>query len=277
MKDKPSVSLIIPTYNNPSFLRLSVLSANIQTILPNEIIIADDGSSEETFREVARLKKETNVPIMHIWQEDKGFQLAKIRNVAVVAANYEYIVQIDGDIIMERHFIEDHLYFSSKGKLLQGSRVLIDKRKTQKLVSCDKIDLSILSIGISRRENAFRCLSLSEYLSTRYRNRYPVYYARGANMSYFKSDFMLVNGYDEDFIGWGHEDSDLTLRMLNRGIQKLYIKFSCVAYHLYHQEASRDLEQSNKKLLEEHYANKVITCDNGANKYIGHTKDYIKY
>lgn len=276
MKDKPSVSLIITTYNNPLFLRLSVLSANSQTVLPDEIIIADDGSTEDTFKEIVRLKKEIKVPIVHVWQEDNGFQAGKIRNIAIVAAKYDYIVQIDGDIIMEKHFIEDHLYFASKGKLLQGSRVFIKKEKTREIIDSESFDLSLFSRGISRRENAFRCLSLSKYLSTRYRNRYPIYYARGANMSYFKSDFMLVNGYDEDFIGWGHEDSDLTLRMLNCGIQKLYIKFSCVAYHLYHKEAARNLEQINKVLMDDHFTSGIVYCNNGAGKYIDYIQEYIQ-
>lgn len=276
MKDKPSVSLIITTYNNPSFLRLSVLSANNQTILPNEIIIADDGSTEETFQEIARLKQETQVPIVHVWQEDNGFQAGKIRNIAIVAAKSEYIVQVDGDIIMESHFIEDHLHFAAKGKLLQGSRVFIKEGKTKSLIAKDSLKLSLFTCGISRRENAFRCVKLSDYLSTRYRNRYPIYYARGANMSYYKSDFMQVNGYDEDFVGWGHEDSDLTLRMLNNGVQKLYIKFSCVVYHLYHKEAARNLEQINKDLMNTHFTSGVVYCDNGAKQYVNHIEEYIQ-
>ncbi|MCK6608837.1 MAG: glycosyltransferase, partial [Flavobacterium sp.] len=48
MKELPKCSLVTPTYNWPEALELLLLSITKQTVLPNEVIIADDGSKEET-------------------------------------------------------------------------------------------------------------------------------------------------------------------------------------------------------------------------------------
>ena len=125
MKKKPSCSLITPTYNWPEALQLLLLSVLKQTILPNEVIIADDGSTEKTKQLIADFQKIFPVPLIHIWQEDIKNRKPRIMNQAIAAAKYEYIVEIDGDIIMNKYFIEDHLTFAKKGQYLFGSRVNI--------------------------------------------------------------------------------------------------------------------------------------------------------
>lgn len=274
MKHANSVTLIISTYNNPSFLQLCLHSLNNQTTLPSEVIIADDGSTEETYQLIEQFRTILSIPIIHVWQEDKGFRAGTIRNIGIAASNYEYIIQIDGDIIMDKHFIADHLYHRKDNTLLQGSRVFITPSKTAIMLKGKDINLSFWSCGIKRRENAIRSQFISTYLSTRYRNRYPVYYARGCNMSFWKKDFIEVNGYNDEFIGWGHEDSELTLRLLNKGCKKDYIKFHCVAYHLYHNEAVRNHEQENKQKMDQQVVENKVWCDRGVNKYI---EDYTKY
>ncbi|HCC52170.1 MAG TPA: glycosyl transferase family 2 [Porphyromonadaceae bacterium] len=276
MLSNAHASLIIATYNNPAYLRLSLNSLLNQVDLPFEVIIADDGSTQETYELIAHFKKIFPVPIIHIWQPDNGFQLGRIRNIAVAAANSDYIIQIDGDIIMEPHFIKDHLFHKKANTLLQGSRVMITEQKAQELMNCRNVHLSFFSNGLKRKENAIRSRLLSTYLSTRYRNRYPVYYARGCNMSFYRKDFIAVNGYNNEFVGWGHEDSELTLRMLNNGCKKDYIKFHCVAYHLYHEERSRSDEGSNKELMDKQFSLSSTWCEDGVDQYLTTFKDYIK-
>mgnify|MGYP003623406783 CR=1 FL=1 len=276
MLSNTCASLIIATYNNPAFLRLSLNSLLNQVHLPFEVIIADDGSTQETYELISHFRKISPVPIIHIWQPDNGFRLGRIRNIAVAAANSDYIIQIDGDIIMEPHFIKDHLFHQKTNTLLQGSRVMITKQKTQKLINHHNIHLSFFSNGLRRKENAIRSRLLSTYLSTRYRNRYPIYYARGCNMSFYREDFIAVNGYNNEFVGWGHEDSELTLRMLNNGCKKDYIKFHCVAYHLYHEERSRSDESNNKELMDKQFSLSSTWCEDGVDQYLTTFKDYIK-
>lgn len=275
MEKYPSVSLLVSTYNNTDFLKLCLLSVINQTVKPSEILIADDGSTKETYEEIRKLRELISIPITHVWQEDNGFQAGKIRNIAIAASKHEYIIQIDGDIVMHPSFIEDHLKFARKKALLQGSRVMLGKKITQQFIAEGLSHISFFTFDITRRENAIRWIALSKFLLTRYRNPYPLYYARGANMSFFKEDFVAVNGYDESFVGWGHEDSDLTLRMLNNGCEKLYVKFSCVAFHLYHREAPRTNELLNKERMKNHVNQMKIFCSDGISAHFNCIEKYI--
>ena len=108
MNKKPFVSLVTPTYNWPNALELLLLSIKQQTVLPNEVIIADDGSRPETTELIKKFQEDFPVPLFHVWHEDHGNQKPKIMNKAIAQAKFEYIIEIDGDIIMHPNFVEDH-------------------------------------------------------------------------------------------------------------------------------------------------------------------------
>ena len=128
MKKDISVSIIIPTYNWPEALNLCLQSVLVQSILPGEIIIADDGSKQETSDLINNIKRKSPIPIIHVWQEDNGFRLAQIRNKAIAKSCKDYIIQIDGDVILHKDFIKDHIRFARKGSFVSGSRVLINEK-----------------------------------------------------------------------------------------------------------------------------------------------------
>lgn len=104
-----------------------------QTILPDEIVIADDGSGEETRELIKRLQKESSVPIIHVWQEDDGFRKTIILNKAIAKITGEYILQVDGDVILSRHFVSDHLELAEKNHFVCGSRVKLDPKITERI------------------------------------------------------------------------------------------------------------------------------------------------
>ena len=204
-----TATLIISTYNRPDALRLCVLSALRQTRLPGQIVIGDDGSGPETARTVKELQALSPVPITHVWQEDKGFRVAKIRNLSVAAATGDYIIQVDGDIIMDRRFVSDHLALSQLPHL------------------------GLFSRGIeSRRMNALHLMPMAKRIAAGYKKNRPG--IMGCNMSFWREDFVAVNGYDESFNGWGFEDSDLAIRMQMNGVRKHDLKFVAIAWHLHH-------------------------------------------
>ena len=263
-----SVSLIVATYNSPDYLSLCLRSIANQRHMPDEIIIADDGSTNQTLEVIEQFKKLLKVPVIHVWHEDTGFRLAEIRNKAIARAQGSYIIQIDGDVILNPHFVADHLAFAGKEVLLQGSRAMLQPEVSRELVTGKIHSVGLFSGGLKRRENAFHFPLLGRFLADRYRNPYPVYYARGCNMSFNRADFIRVNGYDETFIGWGHEDSDLTLRMMNAGIRKKYLKFTAIVYHLYHSEEKRIQDSPNLKMMEEHLRNHTIRCEKGISQYL---------
>ena len=111
-------SLVTPTFNWPEALELLLLSIEKQSILPNEVIIADDGSKIETRVLIERFQKTFPVPLLHIWNEDNGNQKPKIMNKAIAIARYEYIIEVDGDIIMHPDFVKDHFNTCPKRRLI---------------------------------------------------------------------------------------------------------------------------------------------------------------
>jgi len=98
----PAASLLISTYNWPRALELCLRSALDQTRLPEEILIADDGSTDETKTVIDELRKISKVPVHHFWHEDKGFRKTIILNEAIRQSRSEYIIQTDGDILLQR-------------------------------------------------------------------------------------------------------------------------------------------------------------------------------
>ena len=123
-------TLLISTYNWEDALKIVLLSAHQQTIQPNEILIADDGSRTSTKKIIDVFSQKLN--IKHVWHEDNGFQKTIILNKAIAQTNSDYIIQIDGDIIMHKNFIKDHISKAKKGQFIHGSRVFLNKALTKK-------------------------------------------------------------------------------------------------------------------------------------------------
>lgn len=244
-------SLIIATYNWPEALELVLQSVKQQYVLPNEILIADDGSKNDTKELVTKWQNTFNVPIHHIWQEDNGFRLAEIRNKAIAKAKYEYIIQIDGDVILHKDFIKDHKRFAQKKCFITGSRTLVLQEKTQDIFNNKKANITFLSKGIKNRFNAFRFPLFNVFFKPK---NSPIEKMtsriRGCNMSFWKQDLLDVNGYDEDFVGWGREDSDIVIRLIKNGGYRKKIKLAAIQFHLYHKENSKNNLEINQELLE---------------------------
>lgn len=259
-------SLIISTYNRPDALCLCLLSALSQTRLPDEIVIGDDGSTAETKILIDKFKKTSPVTIKHIWHEDKGFRLAMMRNKCVAASSGDYIIEVDGDVILERHFIEDHLGFARPGFYLKGGRTNLGKQLTNSL--CHRLRLKNIRFytrGIeSKPENSLRIPWLGRMLAANYRKRRGM--CLGCNMSYYRQDFLDINGYDEFFEGWGGEDGDLTRRLIQNGIKKRHLKFVGLVYHLWHTDKFMYNKETNVSYSMRE-APKTY-CDNGVSKYL---------
>ncbi|MCS2888951.1 glycosyltransferase [Bacteroides fragilis] len=115
-------TLIISTYNRPEALSVCLDSVRFQTVMPDEVIVGDDGSTSETKDLIESFKKDFPVPLIHLWQEDKGFRLAMMRNKSVAAATGDYIIEIDGDIFLHNKFVEDHKRLAKPGTLFEGNQ-----------------------------------------------------------------------------------------------------------------------------------------------------------
>ncbi|MBF8964796.1 glycosyltransferase [Pontibacter sp. FD36] len=259
------ISLVVTTYNWKEALGTVLRSAFQQSELPREIIVADDGSREDTRALVAELAKESPVPVLHSWQEDLGFRAAESRNRAIAMATGEYVVIIDGDMVLHPDFLKGHRRAARKGYFTQGKRVLLSPELSQKLISRGPSPISPLSSGIKNRFNATNSPFLSRLFS---KDKAGIASIKSCNMGFWMEDIVRVNGFNEDFVGWGREDSEFAIRLLNSGTKRQNLAFGGVAYHLHHQENSRQSLAANDTLLEKAISEKSIFCTNGIDKHL---------
>jgi glycosyltransferase involved in cell wall biosynthesis len=264
----PTSSLIISTYNWPQALALGIKSALAQKTPPGEIIIADDGSDNSTLEIIRSFQKISAISIRHIWQEDKGFRLAEIRNKAIAAANGDYIIQVDGDIIMHPYFIRDHLRFAKKNSFVRASRIYLDEELTRETLRTQDVKINIFNKGISNFFSAFRIPLIWPVFARNYKIRGDeLYEIHGCNMAFWKKDALEVNGYNEDFTGWGPEDKEFVARLLNIGKIKRFLKAGAIAFHLFHPENTKPNFEKNFRLLKQTILSKSTFCSLGIDKY----------
>ncbi|MDE7024548.1 MAG: glycosyltransferase family 2 protein [Paramuribaculum sp.] len=250
-----TTALLISTYNSPDFLRLCLGSVLNQSVMPNEILIADDGSTKQTALVVEEFSSMTSVCVKHIWHEDCGFRLAAIRNKAIAEAEADYIIQIDGDIILHPKFVADHVKFARRGSFVTGSRTLLSEQTTAELLA-----LAPWS-SLPRLKGGCR-LPLITPMMANLRSGDGMY-VRGCHMAFWRDDLLAVNGYNEDITGWGREDSEISFRLINSGVRKRFIKFSALEYHLHHPEASRAMDAANIAIMERAQSGGMTRVPNG--------------
>jgi glycosyltransferase involved in cell wall biosynthesis len=260
---QPTISLIISTYNWESALYLCLSSVLYQKVLPNEVIIADDGSCERTRDVVAFFQKKFPVPLHHVWQEDNGFQLAKIRNKAIKKAQFEYVIQVDGDLILDKNFIKDHLKFAKKEHFVRGSRTRMGISLSQKLLETKSIHFSLFNSDIKNRFNGFRNYYIAKLLATPQQNSRKML---GCNMAYWREDALKINGYENNLIGWGHEDEEFATRLINNSVYKIKMKHYGFVNHTYHPERARENEVAHNDLIQEVISSNKIKATNGINE-----------
>ena len=265
MNKKPTCSLVTPTYNWPNALELLLLSVKNQTVLPNEVIIADDGSKPETTELIQKFQKDFPVPLIHVWHEDNGNQKPKIMNKAIAKSKYDYIIEIDGDIIMHPNFVEDHLNYAEKGVYLFGSRVNIQKNILETIFKEKIIYFDFFSKGIKKRGRTLRIPFFMNFAKL-HEKRSSI--LRGCNMSFWKEDFIKVNGFNEGLVGWGIDDSEMIQRLHNIGILGKRLKNVGIAYHIYHKEQDKSHIEVNQIIERETTEKKITFIEKGINQYL---------
>ena len=258
-------SLLISTYNWPEALELVLLSVIKQKVLPNEVIIADDGSSGETLNLIERFKTKFSIPLLHVWHEDEGFRKSIILNKAIAKTNGDYIIQVDGDCILHQNFIKDHLDNRAEHTYLYGARVNIKQSFLKTLFVTKKIHFNAFSKGINKRTRAIYNVLLGSFSKPHdaFSDKF-----RGCNTSFLKTDFIAINGYNEDFKGWGREDSELALRFHNNKLKAKRLRYIGIVFHIYHHEKSRDRLTINDEIEQNTINNKLVWTKNGIDKYL---------
>ena len=251
MSVQPSVSLIITTYNWPEALSAVLDSVKHQKQLPNEVLIADDGSSDDTRQMIEQVALSFPCPLHHVWQEDKGFRAAAIRNKAAAQSQGDFIVFVDGDTLLPPGFIANHQRLARQRYFSAGNRVLLSRDFTSEVLS-EHIPVYQWSSNQFQKHQINRPWALRHFplgpLRLLKANKWKG--VKTCNLGLWKQDLIAVNGFDETFIGWGYEDSELAIRLLNQGVKHLDCRFAATVIHLWHKENDRTHEQENLKRLE---------------------------
>jgi glycosyltransferase involved in cell wall biosynthesis len=267
MKPTPSSTLLIATYNWPEALEQTLLSVQRQVVLPDEVIIADDGSKEQTRELIARFMANFPVPLHHIWQPDEGFKLGQIRNKAIATATRDYLIQIDGDLILHPSFVKDHLEAARPGHFIGGSRVLLSEELSKQVLKGNHQQISLFQNGVRNKFNALHAPAVARFIEL-FKKEKGLYNLRGCNMSFWREDLILVNGYNEAITGWGREDTELVIRLYNRGIKRVYFKLQGIVYHLFHKEYDRTSVLKNDTVVQQAIETNSTWCDTGIAQYL---------
>lgn len=258
-------ALLISTYNWPEALELILLSLAKQTYLPHEVLIADDGSTEKTKEIIDNFRASTSIPIKHIWHEDEGFRRSKILNKTIASATSDYIIQLDGDCILHPNLVEDHIKSILPNTYLYGSRVNILAPYVSSIFQNKIIRFGIFSKKIRNKTRNLRIPFFMRFYAPHMGVSPKL---RGCNISFWKKDFIAINGYNESFEGWGREDSDLATRLNNLGTKAKRIRYGGIVYHIYHPTSSKENLEQNNALLKKTKADKIIQCEKGISQYL---------
>jgi len=235
--EKIKIGCVISTYNNPEWLEKALWGYMMQTRPADEIIIADDGSDDETRKLIEQYTG--SLPLRHVWHEDKGFRKTKILNEALKAATADYLIFTDQDCIPRRDFVATHLRYACKGFFLSGGCFRLPMSISSEITRSDIAGGRPFRLSWLRARGlkySFKCTKLTcRSFFASFMNAVTPARAtwNGMNSSGWRSDLLVANGFDER-MQYGGEDRELGERLCNAGIRSRQIRYSAVVLHLDH-------------------------------------------
>ncbi len=249
----PKISVIISTYNSEEWLRKVLWGFNNQTFKDFEVVVADDGSGPKTKKLIEQMSTEVTYSIVHVWQEDDGFQKSRILNKGLTKCSADYVIMTDGDCIPREDFVEVHYINKEKGYFISGGYYMlpmnISKMITQKdiqMQNCFNINwLKEKGIPKTFKNNKLTSRGfISKFLNTITPTNASW---NGHNSSGWKKDILNVNGFDER-MQYGGQDRELGERLFNFGIKSKQLRYSAVCVHLDHKRGYKTPESIAKNL-----------------------------
>lgn len=269
------ISFIVLTYNRTDAL-LAVLRSLAQQCREQgslhttafEVVIADDGSDPEQVKMLQQRCPPFECPVQHVWHSDTGFTASAARNLGAHHAQGDYLVFLDGDCVPNQSFVKAHTRLAQKGFFVNGSRVLLSKRLTDQVVG-GRTDLpsqpASFWLNARLRGDSNKLLHVVAWPWSLFRVKQGFHWhgIRSCNLAVWRKDFFAVNGFDETFEGWGHEDADLVLRLHHLGIQRKNGFLATEVYHLWHQENARDRAFINQQKVVHRMQSKRVQAEKG--------------
>ena len=252
-----TVSLFLSTYEMPHHLRLVLAGLARQTFKDFEILVCDDGSGPETKKIIEDFAKTSPTPIRHFWQEHDGFRKCRILNQAAREAQGKILVFLDGDCVPHKDYIGDHVREQEEGFYLAGRRVELGRQISQNLtpeqVRGGYFDFPRPSLLLSSfrddTENLQRSFRVGSNAIRKLLKMNRVVDLKGCNYSIPRAALEEINGFDENYEGYGREDTDVELRLQNLGLKIKSMKGLAIQFHVWHPR--REFTPSNDERLEE--------------------------
>lgn len=269
------VSIIITTYNSPRWLQKVLWGFAVQTHQDFEILIADDGSGDETRTLIDQMRAETGMDIHHVWHEDDGFRKTAILNKAIVEATTDYLLFTDGDCIPRKDFLQVHVDHAEKGYFLSGGYFKLPMATSEAITKEDIETQRCFDVAWLKANGLARTYKTLKLKARGWRQRLlnGVTPAKatwnGHNASGWKSDILAVNGYNED-MQYGGLDRELGERLMNAGIKGKQIRYSAVVVHLDHKRgyATQESIEKNRRIRDEVAEQKITWTPNGIKKEV---------
>ena len=233
------IGVIISTYNNPAWLEKTLCGYCAQTRPADEIIIADDGSTQETKAIIDGFRG--LLPIKHVWHEDVGFTKNIILNRAIMATDAEYLIFTDQDCVPRYDFVATHELYARGGGFLSAGYFKLPRKLSESITKEDILSRRAFKWGWLLKNGLPKELRYSKFLfkpksmlTTIFNiitTRSPTW--NGCNSSGWRDDIIRVNGYDNR-MKYGGEDRELGERLVNAGVKPKQISYSAVVLHLDH-------------------------------------------
>jgi glycosyltransferase involved in cell wall biosynthesis len=259
------ISLVINTFDQPDYLARVLAAVAAQTRLPDEVLLADDGSGQPTRDLFSTWTAGRPFRTFQAWQPHEGFRRARILNLSIAAARGDYLIFIDGDTVPHPCFLDDHAAAARPGCFVQGHRAIVKLRATAWFGKAGFVAdrrRALLQNQIANLQNSFRWPLALCRVKDHLRG------IRGCNLGVWHTDLRRVNGYNEDFAGWGREDSELAARLFNAGFHRLDLNGRAVCFHLWHAPASRARLRANDALLAAAVRQKLDRCAHGLDQHL---------
>ena len=269
-----NISFIVLTYNRTDALLAVLRSLADQCTAQHEVIIADDGSGASQVAMLMDACPSFSCPVRHVWHPDIGFTAAKARNLGAHYSSGDYLVFLDGDCVPNRSFVAAHTLLAEKQFLVNGSRVLLSERLTLDVLR-QKLDVAQQSFAFWTRmrltgdSNKMLHMLSWPWPLFRVQQQFRWNAIRSCNLGVWKDDFVAVDGFDESFEGWGHEDADLILRLHHLGVQRKNGFLATEVFHLWHPENRRDQESANKQRVLHRIKSGRVRAEKGLNQSAG--------
>lgn len=272
------LSIIVLTYNRSDALLAVLRALALQCTADGEVVIADDGSKPEHVAAMnaglAAMNPPFACPVRHVWHPDVGFTASRARNLGAMASTGDYLIFLDGDCVPNPDFLVQHRRLMETGAFVNGSRVLLSPKLTAQVMSgAAQLPTKTLwdwwLLRLQGHANKWLWMLGARYLPTAWlaaKRRVPRFVWKGirsCNLGVWRKDFEAVNGFDETFAGWGHEDADLVLRLHNAGLMRKNGFWATEVWHLHHPENVRANEAVNRARVVTRIAQNTVLAQIG--------------